>query len=127
MLSLIPGIKKLSEKIEAIGIVDRMLEHSRFFIFCDGGNEQIYISSADLMTRNLDHRIEVTCPIFDKTIKCEIRKLFDIQWEDNVKARLFDATQSNTFVRQGKNPVNQSQIEVYNWIKKGIEKTSAKI
>ncbi len=120
MLSLIPGIKKLSEKIEAIGIVDRMLEHSRFFIFCDGGNEQTYISSADLMTRNLDHRIEVTCPIFDKTIKCEIRKLFEIQWADNVKARIFDATQSNTFVRQGKNPVNQSQIEVYNWIKKGI-------
>lgn len=126
MLSLIPGIKKLSEKIEAIGIVDRMLEHSRFFIFCDGGNEQTYISSADLMTRNLDHRIEVTCPIFDKTIKCEIRKLFEIQWADNVKARIFDATQSNTFVRQGKNPVNQSQIEVYNWIKKGTEKTSAK-
>jgi polyphosphate kinase len=126
MLSLIPGIKKLSEKIEAIGIVDRMLEHSRFFIFCDGGNDQTYISSADLMTRNLDHRIEVTCPIFDDTIKCKIRKVFDIQWGDNVKARLFDATQSNNFVKQGKNPANQSQIEVYNWIKKGNEKTAAK-
>lgn len=126
MLSLIPGIKKLSEKIEAIGIVDRMLEHSRFFIFCDGGNDQTFISSADLMTRNLDHRIEVTCPIFDNTIKCKIRKVFDIQWGDNVKARLFDATQSNNFVKQGKNPANQSQIEVYNWIKKGTEKTTAK-
>ena len=123
MLSLIPGVKKLSEKIDAIGIVDRMLEHSRFFIFCDGGNEQIYISSADLMTRNLDHRIEVTCPIFDKNIKCEIRKVFDIQWDDNVKARVFDATQSNTFVKPGKNAVNQSQIEVYNWLKKGNEKS----
>ena len=122
MLSLIPGIKKLSEKINAIGIVDRMLEHSRFFIFCDGGNDQIFISSADLMTRNLDHRIEVTCPIFDKNIKCEIRKVFDIQWEDNVKARIFDATQSNTFVKPGKNTPNQSQIEVYNWLKKGSEK-----
>ena len=91
MFSLIPGVKKMSEKIEAIGIVDRLLEHSRFFIFCDEGNEQIYISSADLMTRNLDHRIEVTCPVFDKTIKCEIRKLFDIQWNDNVKARILDA------------------------------------
>lgn len=123
MLSLIPGVKKLSEKIDAIGIVDRMLEHSRFFIFCDGGNEQIYISSADLMTRNLDHRIEVTCPIFDKNIKCEIRKVFDIQWDDNVKARVFDASQSNTFVKPGKNAVNQSQIEVYNWLKKGNEKS----
>ncbi len=122
MLSLIPGVKKLSEKIDAIGIVDRMLEHSRFFIFCDGGNEQIYISSADLMTRNLDHRIEVTCPVFDKNIKCEIRKVFDIQWEDNVKARIFDATQSNTFVKPGKNAAVRSQIEVYNWLKKGNEK-----
>jgi polyphosphate kinase len=123
MLSLIPGVKNLSEKITAIGIVDRMLEHSRFFIFCDGGNEQTYISSADLMTRNLDHRIEVTCPIFDKNIKCEIRKVFDIQWDDNIKARIFDATQSNTFVKPGKNAPNQSQIEVYNWLKKGNEKT----
>jgi polyphosphate kinase len=122
MLSLIPGIKNLSEKIEAIGIVDRMLEHSRFFIFCNGGDEQTYISSADLMTRNLDHRIEVTCPIFDKNIKCEIRKIFDIQWEDNVKARIFDATQSNTFVKPGKNAPFQSQIEVYNWMKKGSDK-----
>jgi polyphosphate kinase len=69
MLSLVPGVKKLSEKIEAIGIVDRYLEHSRFLIFCDGGNDQTYISSADLMTRNLDHRIEVTCPVYDKNIK----------------------------------------------------------
>jgi polyphosphate kinase len=99
-----------------------MLEHSRFFIFCDGGNEQIFISSADLMTRNLDHRIEVTCPIFDKSIKAEIRKLFDIQWEDNVKARILDGNLSNTFVKAGKKPVNQSQKEVYNWLKKVNEK-----
>jgi polyphosphate kinase len=122
MLSLIPGIKKLSEKIEAIGIVDRFLEHSRYFIFCNGGNDQIYISSADLMTRNLDHRIEVTCPIYDKIIKCEIRKIFDIQWDDNVKARIFDVDQSNTFVKPGKNDINQSQIEVYKWLKKSNEK-----
>jgi polyphosphate kinase len=126
MLSLIPRVKKLSEKIEAIGIVDRFLEHSRYFIFCNGGNDQIYISSADLMTRNLDHRIEVTCPIYDKNIKCEIRKIFDIQWEDNVKARIFDATQSNTFVKPGKNVINQSQVEVYNWFKRSNDKLPAK-
>ena len=123
MLSLIPGIKKLSAKIEAICIVDRFLEHSRFLIFCNGGNDQVYISSADLMTRNLDHRIEVTCPIYDKNIKSEIRKIFDIQWEDNVKARIFDESQSNKFVKPGKNILNQSQIEVYNWLKKVNEKT----
>jgi polyphosphate kinase len=124
MLSLIPGVKKLSDKIEAIGIVDSFLEHSRYFIFCNGGNDQIYISSADLMTRNLDHRIEVTCPIYDKSIKCEIRKIFDIQWEDNVKARIFDTEQSNTFVKPGKNVINRSQVEVYKWLKKSNEKTS---
>lgn len=121
MFSLIPGVKKLSENIEAIGIVDRYLEHTRFFIFCNNGNDQIYISSADLMTRNIDHRIEVTCPIFDKTIKCEMRKIFEIQWEDNVKARVFDESQSNKFVKRGK-IINQSQIEVYNYIKKINEK-----
>jgi polyphosphate kinase len=126
MLSLIPNVKKLSEKIDAIGIVDRFLEHSRYFIFCNGGNDQIYISSADLMTRNLDHRIEVTCPVYDKSIKCEIRKIFDIQWEDNVKARIFDSSQSNSFVKPGKKTINQSQIEVYNWLKKTNEKQSAK-
>src|SRR5512133_114177 len=126
MLSLIPRMKKISEKIDAIGIVDRFLEHSRYFIFCNDGDDQIYISSADLMTRNLDHRIEVTCPIFDKNIKCEIRKIFDIQWEDNVKARVFDANQTNTFVKQGKKDKNQSQIEVYNWFKKSNEKPALK-
>jgi polyphosphate kinase len=125
MFSLVPGVKKLSENIEAIGIVDRFLEHSRFFIFCNGGNEQIYISSADLMTRNLDHRIEVTCPIFDKSIKSEIRKSFEIQWSDNVKARIIDENQSNKFVKPGKDIIH-SQIEVYNWLKRINEKTAEK-
>lgn len=125
MLSLIPGMPKVSENIKAIGIVDRFLEHSRVLIFCNGGDEQIYISSADLMPRNLDHRIEVTCPVFDKNIKSEIRKIFDIQWNDNVKARVFDATQSNVFVKQG-NTIIQSQIEVYKYIKGLNEKVQDK-
>ena len=116
MLSLVPQEPRKSENIKAIGIVDRFLEHSRYFIFCNGGNEEIYISSADLMPRNLDLRLEVTCPIFDKSIKEEIRKIFDIQWKDNVKARVYDSTQSNEFVRHGKNKI-QSQVEVYNYLK----------
>jgi len=94
-------------------------------IFCNDGDEQVYISSADLMPRNLDHRIEVTCPIFDKNIKSEIRKIFDIQWEDNVKARVFNETQSNEFVHSGKEKV-QSQIAVYNHISEASAKTSEK-
>jgi len=125
MLSLIPGIKNVSENIKAVGIVDRYLEHSRFLIFGNGGIEQIYISSADLMPRNLDHRIEVTCPIFDKNIKSELRKVFDIQWNDNVKARIFDKAQSNHFVKPGKEKIH-SQIEVYKFVKGTNEKTTEK-
>jgi polyphosphate kinase len=117
MFSLVPGVKKLSENIEAISIVDRFLEHSRYFIFCNGGNELVYISSADLMTRNIDHRIEVTCPVFDKTIKCEIIKTFEIQWNDNVKARIYDEAQSNAIVKN-KKEITHSQIEVYKWLGK---------
>jgi polyphosphate kinase len=119
MLSLVPGIKKISENIEAKGIVDRFLEHSRYYIFSNGGNEQIYISSADLMPRNLDHRIEVTCPIFDKSIKSEIMKIFDIQWSDNIKARIYDEDQTNRFVKRGKNEdIIHSQPEIYNFLKR---------
>jgi polyphosphate kinase len=125
MLSLVPAIKNKSENIKAIGIVDRFLEHSRFLIFANGGMEQIYISSADIMPRNLDHRIEVTCPIFDKTIRAEIKEVFNIQWNDNVKARIFNETQSNDFVKPGKEKL-QSQLEVYNYIKRTNEKTPEK-
>lgn len=125
MLSLVPGIRKSSENIKAIGIVDRFLEHSRFLIFANGGAEQIYITSADLMPRNLDHRIEVTCPVFDKNIRTEIREIFNIQWSDNVKARIFNETQSNEFVKAGKENI-QSQLEVYNYIKRTNEKTAEK-
>jgi polyphosphate kinase len=119
MLSLVTGVHNVSENIEAIGIVDRFLEHSRYYIFCNGGNEQIYISSADLMPRNLDHRIEVTCPVFDKVLKCEIRKIFDIQWSDNLKARVFDENQTNKFVKRANNEeVVHSQMEIYNFLKK---------
>ncbi len=115
MLSLVPGLRNLSENINAIGIVDRFLEHSRFLIFCDGGNDQVYITSADIMPRNLDYRMEVTCPVFDKSIKNEIKNIFEIQWNDNVKARIFDEIQSNSHVNNG-NKTNQSQVEIYNYL-----------
>jgi polyphosphate kinase len=117
MISLVPGLKDISENIKAIGIVDRFLEHTRFMIFCNGGNEECFISSADLMTRNIEHRIEVTCPVFDKNIRNEMKEIFEIQWSDNVKARKLDAALSNLFVKPGKKAF-QSQIEVYDYIKK---------
>ncbi|NSW95451.1 MAG: polyphosphate kinase 1, partial [Bacteroidales bacterium] len=123
MFSLVTGIKDQSENIKAIGIVDRFLEHTRFMIFCNGGNEEYYISSADLMPRNIEHRIEVTCPIFDKNIRSELMQIFNIQWNDTVKARKLDASLSNKFVKSDKKPVH-SQVEVYNFIKKIHEKSS---
>ncbi|MBN2632151.1 MAG: polyphosphate kinase 1 [Bacteroidales bacterium] len=115
MISLVPGIKDVSQNIQAIGIVDRFLEHSRLMIFCNDGSEEFYISSADLMTRNIEHRIEVTCPVFDKNIKNELRNIFDINWHDNVKARKIDASLSNKFVKKGKKAF-RSQNEVYNYL-----------
>lgn len=122
MNSLVPGLKNISENIKAIGIVDRFLEHSRFMIFRNGGNDDAYITSADLMTRNIDHRIEVTCPVFDKNIKSELKKIFEIQWSDNVKARKLDASLSNKFVKAGKKKI-RSQVEVYKYLKK-VKKSS---
>ena len=82
--SLNPGVPGMSENIEAISIVDKFLEHSRIIIFCNGGNELFFISSADWMTRNLDRRIEITCPIYDEDIKDEIREMINLQLKDNV-------------------------------------------
>jgi polyphosphate kinase len=125
MFSLVTGIKGVSENIKAIGIVDRLLEHTRFMIFCNGGNEECFISSADLMTRNIDHRIEVTCPVFDKNIKNELKNIFEIQWSDNVKARKLNPALSNKFVKPG-NKIVQSQVEVYDYIRKTSSKPSEK-
>jgi len=117
MFSLVTGVKNVSENIKAIGIVDRFLEHTRFMIFCNGGNDEVYISSADLMTRNIEHRIEVTCPVFDKNLKNELKQIFDIQWSDNVKARKLDPALSNKFVKNGPECV-RSQKDVYDFILK---------
>ncbi len=117
MFSLVTGVKDLSENIKAVGIVDRFLEHTRFMIFCNGGNEQCFISSADLMTRNLDHRIEVTCPVFDKNLRSELKNIFEIQWSDTMKARKLDPALSNKMVKPEKKMIN-SQMEVYDFIMK---------
>jgi len=111
---LIPGIKGLSENIEAISIVDKFLEHPRMFIFCNDGNTKMYISSADFMTRNIENRVEVGCPIYDEDIKKELLDTFDIAWNDNVKARVFNEAQDNAYRRNDK-PKMRSQFETYDY------------
>lgn len=95
--SLIAGIKGRSETIAAISIIDKYLEHSRIFIFANGGEEILMLSSADWMSRNLDRRIEVALPILDPAIKRELRDFFLRQWEDNTKARELGTTQNNAY------------------------------
>jgi polyphosphate kinase len=115
--SLIPGVKGMSENIEAISIVDNYLEHSRVYIFANNGNPDVFISSADFMTRNLDGRVEVTCPIYDESIKKELIDTFDIGWKGNVKARYHSEKLDNKYRVRGQNPVFRAQLETYNYYK----------
>jgi polyphosphate kinase len=116
--SLIPGVKGMSENIEAISIVDNFLEHSRIFIFGNNNNPEVFISSADFMTRNLDGRVEVTCPIFDEDIKQHLIGNFNVGWKGNVKARYHSEKLDNKYrARKDGEPVFRAQLETYNFYK----------
>ena len=108
--------KKFIYPVKAISIVDEYLEHARLFIFHNGGNEKVYISSADWMVRNLDHRVEVTCPIKDAGIRKMLVDIFNIQLSDNVKARILDNELSNMYVERNGNERIRSQEEIYNYL-----------
>ena len=113
MFSLVPNIPGQSENIEAIGIVDRFLEHTRIMVFCNDNNEKYFITSADWMTRNIERRVEVTCPVYDKSIQQELRAIIDIQCLDNLKARVWDEELSNTLVNGEMGNTVRSQYEIY--------------
>jgi polyphosphate kinase len=115
--SLIPGVPGLSDNIEAISVVDKYLEHSRIFVFCNNNEEKYYISSADWMTRNLDTRIEVASPIYDKDIQRELRDIIDIILHDNKKARIIDECQANIYKQDGASESIRSQFKIYDYYK----------
>ena len=94
-----PQVQGLSDHIRAVSIVDKFLEHARILLFCNNGNELAYISSADWMPRNLDRRLEVAAPAHCPAIRQTLRDIFDIQWADNVKARILDGTGANRYSR----------------------------
>jgi polyphosphate kinase len=89
---LVPGEPGLSENITQRGLLDRYLEHARIYVFGNGGEEKVYVSSADWMSRNLDRRVEVAFPLLDETLRAEVRHLLDLERADNVKARDFNNT-----------------------------------
>lgn len=109
--------KEFKKKIYAISIVDEYLEHARVMYFYNKGAENMYISSADWMTRNLDYRIEAATPILQKNLKKELKELLEIQLEDNVKARILDKNMRNEYVESDKTDPKRSQIKTYNYLK----------
>ncbi|MDB4303171.1 polyphosphate kinase 1 [Desulfosarcina sp.] len=119
---LIPGVKNISENIEVISIVDRFLEHSRVFIFCNGNDNQYYIGSADWMPRNLDHRIEVLTPIFDPDIRKELWDIIQIQLADNSKARESGENFINKYRNTNSEEKFRSQFKTYEYFKNKLGK-----
>jgi len=111
--SLIPGEKGLSENIEVYSLVGRYLEHSRIMIFCNDNKEEYYIGSADWMTRNLDHRVEIFSPVFDKQLKAELRKIMELQLQDNVKTRIINKELNNVYKQDGKKVRIDAQMKMY--------------
>lgn len=107
--------KKAKEKIHAISIVDEYLEHARVMYFYNQGEEDVYISSADWMTRNLDHRIEAAVAITEPQLKRELKSILDIQLKGNVKARILDAKIKNQYVKNSQKPF-RAQIETFQFL-----------
>jgi polyphosphate kinase len=117
MCSLVPGIKGLSENISVISVVDRFLEHPRVMVFENAGDKKMFISSADWMTRNMDFRIEVGCPIYDEDLKRRIMDILHLQLKDTLKARVIDKEQTNQYVPRGNRKNLRSQTEIYRYLK----------
>lgn len=116
--SLVPGVKEISENINAISIVDRYLEHSRIFVFHNNGNPKYYFSSADWMYRNLNKRVEIMVPIFDDRLKNHVQALMEIQLNDNIKARSLNYRNINNYVGDMDKVLTRSQMETYLYIKR---------
>ncbi len=113
---LIPGVPGLSENIKVKSIIDKYLEHPRVYVFGKGRESKVFISSSDWMSRNLDNRVEVSCPIYDEDVKREILETLDICWQDNVKARVLNQEQNNDYVSISNNKAPlRSQFATYDY------------
>lgn len=118
---LVPNVEGMSDNIEAISIVDNYLEHSRIYIFHNNGDPEVFISSADFMTRNLDSRVEVTCPIYDNDIKNELLDCFEISWKANIKARVHNDALENKYRKVNGEKPFRAQLEMYNYYRNKID------
>jgi polyphosphate kinase len=110
-------LSAFKKPIQGLSIVDQYLEHARVFIFGTGKNAKTFISSADWMVRNLDHRIEIACPILDPLIAEELQDILTIQLQENVKGRILDNEQVNTYVLPAQKAKKlRSQTETYTYL-----------
>ncbi|SDZ85463.1 polyphosphate kinase [Pedobacter hartonius] len=114
---LIPGVKGFSENITVISIIDKFLEHARIFIFGNNGKEEVFLSSADLMSRNFEHRVEVGFPVLDQEVKQEIRDIIDFQLQDNVKSRDITRMNNNKYHKNRISTKVRAQVQTYNYLK----------
>ena len=112
ILTLDKKADKWNDKLNAISIVDQYLEHARVMIFHNNANEKVFISSADWMVRNLDHRIEVATPILDPKIKKELIDIIQIQLKDNQKARIIDSELLNKYVPSGRQKIQVTRRDL---------------
>jgi len=117
-----PGVPGISENIRVRSIVGRFLEHSRIYYFHHNGEEKVYLSSADMMTRNMDRRIEILFPIFAENLKERLKKILTILLSDNVKAREQDAEGNYHYVvrRAGEKEI-EAQLVIFNMAYHGNE------
>jgi polyphosphate kinase len=123
--SLVPGVKGLSDNITAISIIDRFLEHSRVFVFYNGGSQEVFLSSADWMVRNLHYRVETVFPVLDQSLADAIIDCMQLQWQDNLKARILDARLSNRYRTFNDDIAIRSQVATYYYIKRREEASAA--
>jgi polyphosphate kinase len=121
--SLVPGEAGLSENISQRGLIDRYLEHARIYVFANGGQEKVFLSSADWMTRNLDRRVEVAFPVLDESLRAEVRYLLDLERADNMKARDFA---NNLLLSAEGEPSVRAQEAQYQYLKKLAGRKRAK-
>ena len=120
MCSLLPGVSGISENIQAISIVDRYLEHPRVYVAHNRGVPKYFIGSADLMTRNIDSRVEVICPVTDEAAQTLLQDVLDQQWNDNSKARVIDSKQGNEMVvSSGRATLVRSQETIHRYLQTG--------
>jgi polyphosphate kinase len=124
---LVPGVKDQSENIKVISIVDRFLEHSRVYVFGNDGNPMVYLASADWMERNLSRRFEVAFPINDENLRAEVLEILRIQWKDNIKARIINKIQNNSYRKSVAKVRTRSQIETFDYLSEKKKNQEARI